>query len=226
MGAAIKPAMIGETVYKLYYYPGNANLAPHMLLEELGAAYELILVDREKNAHHSAEYLKLNPNGRIPVLIDGDLVLYESAAICLHLADCHPQAGLAPAVGGNERAQFYKWLMYLTNTLQAELMTYFYPERLTDDAVAAAQVKSHAEARVGGMLDLIEASLAAHGGSYLLGERYRAVDPYLFMLARWTRGMRHPARERSHLGRYLHRMSERPAVQRAFASEGLKPPLF
>ena len=68
-------------MYKLYYYPGNASMAPHMLLEELGVAYELILVDREKNAHQSAEYLKLNPNGRIPTLIDGELILYETAAI-------------------------------------------------------------------------------------------------------------------------------------------------
>jgi glutathione S-transferase len=218
--------MIGETVYKLYYYPGNANLAPHMLLEELGARYELVLVDRNKNAQKSEEYLKLNPNGRVPTLIDGDLVLYEAAAICLHLVDRHPEAGLAPVIGSAERAEFYKWLVYLTNTLQAELMTYFYPERLIDDAAAAAQVKAHAEARVGGMLDLIETHFAAHGGPFLLGERYSAVDPYLLMLSRWTRMMKIPARNRSHLGRYLERVVARPPIQRAFAGEGLGAPLF
>ena len=67
--------------YKLYYYPGNANLTPHMVLEEIGAPYELVLLDRSKNAHKSPEYLKLNPHGRIPTLVDGDLVLYETAAI-------------------------------------------------------------------------------------------------------------------------------------------------
>ena len=151
-------------MYKLYYYPGNASMAPHMLLEELGVAYELILVDREKNAHQSAEYLKLNPNGRIPTLIDGELILYETAAICLHLVDRHPHAGFAPAIGSLERAEFYKWLIYLTNTLQAELITYFYPERLTDDDAATAQVKAHAEMRVGKMLDLMEETLAKHRG--------------------------------------------------------------
>ncbi|HEY0845691.1 MAG TPA: glutathione S-transferase N-terminal domain-containing protein [Noviherbaspirillum sp.] len=95
-------------MYTLYYYPGNANLAPHMLLEELGVPYELVLVDREQNAHKQADYLKLNPTGRIPVLIDRDLVLFETAAICLHLVDRHPEAGLAPAVGTAERAEFYK----------------------------------------------------------------------------------------------------------------------
>lgn len=212
-------------MYKLYYYPGNANLAPHMLLEELGVDYELVLVDRDNDAHKSPEYLKLNPAGRIPVLIDGDLVLFESAAICLHLADRHPRAALAPAVGSSERAHFYKWLMYLTNTVQAELLTWFYPERLADDAAAIAQVKAHAEARVGAMLDLIENTLA-DGGPYPLGAHYSAVDPYLLMLSRWTRMMHYPARQRPHLGRYLDLIVSRPAVQRAFAGERLTAPLF
>jgi glutathione S-transferase len=218
--------MIGETVYKLYYYPGNANLAPHMLLEELGVNYELVLVDRETNAQKSPEYLKLNPNGRVPTLIDGELVLYEAAAICLHLVDRHPEAGLAPAVGSDKRAEFYKWLVYLTNTLQAELMTYFYPERLIADETGATQVKAHAEARVSGMLELIEAALASHDGPYLLGARYSAVDPYLLMLARWTRMMKNPARNRRHLGGYLERLVARPAIQRTFSGEGIGAPLF
>lgn len=213
-------------MYRLYYYPGNANLAPHMLLEELGADYELVLVDRDKNEQKSAEYLKLNPAGRIPTLIDGELVLYETAAICLHLADCHPAAGLAPELGSTQRAEFYKWLIYLTNTVQAELLCYFYPERLTDDALAAAQVKAHAEARVGAMFDLIEATLAAHGGPYLLGQHYSAVDPYLLMLARWTRMMAYPAAKRPYLGRYLETTATRPAVQRAFAAEGIAAPFY
>ena len=143
-------------MYKLYYWPGNANLAPHIVLEEIGVDYELILIDRNKNAHKSPEYLELNPSGRIPTLIDGDLVLFETAAICLHLADRHPDAGLAPALGSIGRAEFYKWLIYLTNTLQTEILTYYYPDRLTDDDSATAQVKKHAEERIGGMLDIID----------------------------------------------------------------------
>jgi glutathione S-transferase len=212
-------------MFKLYYYPGNANLAPHMLLEELGADYELVLVDREKNAHKQAEYLRLNPNGRLPTLIDGDLVLYETAAICLHLVDKHPEAGLAPAVGSSERAEFYKWLVYLTNTLQAELLTYFYPERLADDAAAIAQVKAHAEKRVSDMLDLLDKAVAESGGPFLLGHRYSAVDPYLLMLSRWTRMMHLPARNRPHLGPYLRMLLERPAIKRTFEREGLAEPL-
>lgn len=213
-------------MYQLYYYPGNANLAPHILLEEIGADYELVLVDRNKSEHKSPAYLKLNPTGRIPVLVDGGLVLYETAAICLHLADRHAGAGLAPVLGSNERAEFYKWLVYLTNTVQAELILYFYPERLADDAAAAARIKAHAESRVGGMLDLIEATLAAGTGPFLLGAQYRAVDPYLLMLCRWTRGMHNPARSRSHLGRFLDTVMARPATRRAFAAEGIAAPFY
>ena len=213
-------------MYKLYYNPGNANLAPHMLLEELGAAYELVLVDRDRNAHNSPEYLKLNPNGQIPTLVDGDLVLYETAAICLHLVDRHPEAGLAPPCGSEARAHFYEWLIYLTYTQQAELLVYFYPERLVDDALAADQVKRHAEERIGRMLDLIEEALAAHGQPYLLGADFSAVDPYLLMLARWTRVMYRPARQRPCLGRYLARIIERPSIRRTFASEGLEDPFY
>ena len=93
---------------QLHYYPGNASMTPHMLLEELGVPYTLQYVDRTVQAHKAADYLKLNPNGLIPVLVDGDLVLYETAAICLHLADTHPQAALAPALGTPARAHFYK----------------------------------------------------------------------------------------------------------------------
>lgn len=210
---------------QLHYFPGNASMTPHMLLEELGVPYQRVLVDRTKNAQNSPEYLKLNPNGKIPVLVDGELVLYETAAIVLHLVDTHPQAGLAPAVGTTERAVFYKWLLWLADTLQAEMPLYFYSDRWADDAGGAAQVKRHAEAHIAGMIDQLEGELARHGGPWFLGERYSALDPYVLMLCRWTRGMTRPARTLPALGPYLQRMLARPAVQRAYANEGLGEPL-
>jgi glutathione S-transferase len=210
---------------QLYYFPGNASMAPHMLLEELGIPFELVRVEREKGALRSPEYLKMNPNGLIPVLVDGDLVLYEGAAICLHLADTHPQAGLAPALGTPQRAHFYKWLMWLTNTLQPALISYFYPDRYVRDAEAVPQVKDCAEARVGAAIDILEAELASHGKPWLLGDAYSALDPYALMLCRWTRGFHRPARSLPALGAYVQRVLARPAVQRMVASEGLQPPL-
>jgi glutathione S-transferase len=212
---------------QLHYYPGNASLAPHVLLHEIGVPFELVRVDRTQDAHKSAAYLQLNPNGLIPVLQDGPLVLYETAAICLHLADTHPAARLAPPLGSVQRAHFYKWLVWLSNTLQAMLIHYFYPERLVNDgdAAAAAQVKAHAEARIAAMLQQIDDQLAAHGGPWLRGMDYSAADPYAWMLCRWTRGFEsRPARDYAHIGPYLQRMLERPALQRALAAEGLAAP--
>ncbi len=209
---------------QLHYFPGNASMTPQLLLEELGVPYTLQFVDRANRAHKSPDYLKLNPNGLIPVLVDGELVLYETAAICLHLVDTHPEAGFAPAIGTKERAHFYKWLAWLTNTLQAALIIYFYPERWADDAAAIAQVKAHAETAVGRMLDQLDAQLASHGGPWLLGEKFSAVDPYALMLCRWTRGFGQPARRSPNLGPYLSRMLERAAVQRVFEQERLAAP--
>lgn len=212
----------------LYYYPGNASLAPHILLHEIGVPFELQHVDRAQGAHKRPDYLQLNPNGQIPVLVDGELVLYESAAICLHLADSHPQAGLAPALGTAERAHFYKWLVWMTNTLQATLMHYFYPERMVDagNAQAAAQIKAHAQTKATACLEQLEAQLAQHGGPWLLGERYTAADAYAFMLSRWTRVFDdRPARSFTHIGAFLQRMLARPAVQHVVAAERLAPPL-
>jgi glutathione S-transferase len=188
--------------------------------------FELKLVDRNTRAHKSADYLKLNPNGLIPVMVDGNLVLYETAAILLHLADTHPEAGLAPALGTPERAQFYKWLMWMTNTLQATLIVYFYPERWVEEgnAAGAAQVKAHAETKIGWMLDLMETHLASHKGKWFLGERFSVLDPLVFLLCRWTRGFARPARSLPRLGVYLKRMLERPAVRRAFETEKLPAP--
>jgi glutathione S-transferase len=210
----------------LFYYPSNASMAPHILLEEIGQPFELRIVDRTHDEHKSADYLKLNPNGLIPVLVDGDFVLYETAAICLHLADTHPASALAPALGTPQRAHFYQWLTWLTNTLQAALIVYFYPERWVEagNAEGVRQVAAQAEAKIAGLLDQLEAQLAASGGPWLLGEHYTALDPYALMLCRWTRGFHRPARTWPRLGAYLARMLERPAVVRAFETEQLAKP--
>ena len=212
----------------LHYLPGAASFAVHTLLHEIATPFTLALVDRANNAHKSPAYLKLNPNGLIPVLVDGDLVLYETAAILMHLADTHPAAGLAPALGSPERAHYYKWMFWLSNTLQATILHYFYPERLVDEGnvEGRAQVQAHAEARVVASLAQIDTLLASHGGPWLLGAQYSAADPLAFMLCRWTRNFQsRPARDFPHIGPYLQRMLARPALQRVLATEQLQPPL-
>lgn len=212
---------------QLHYAPATASMIPHLLLEELGIAYERVVVDREHEGHKTAPYLKLNPNGLIPVLTDGDLVLYETAAICLYLCDAHPHAGLAPAVGTLARAHFYKWLVWLSSTLQSTLITYFYPERLVlpGNTGGASEVQAQAQARVHALLAQLDAELARHGGPWLLGATYSAVDAYAFTLCRWTRNFStRPARTFPHLGPFLDRCLARPATQRVMANEGLVAP--
>lgn len=212
---------------RLFYYPSTAAMVPHILLEEMGLPYEHVLVDRTVGAHRAPDYLQLNPNGSIPVLTDGDLVLYETAAIALYLCEQHPEAALMPPHGIVQRAHFHKWLMWLTNTLQAALIVYFYPERWMDEGNRRGmeELKSHAEIKIGGLLDQLDAELARHGADWFAGEHYSALDAYVFTLCRWTRNFRSPpARTRQHLGPYLQRMLDRPAVQRVLTNEKLAPP--
>lgn len=210
---------------QLHHSPGTAAMAPHIVLEELGVPFELVNVDRENGEHRSAAYRKLNPNGLIPVLVDDGQVLYETAAICLHLADTHPEVALMPPLGGVERAHAYKWLSWLSTTLQQALIVYFYPDRWADTPDAIAQVKSHAEQKVLLLLEQIDAQLAGHGGPWLLGNTYSLVDPYAMMLCRWTRNFAsRKARDFPHIGPWLARVLARPAVQRVFATERLAQP--
>jgi glutathione S-transferase len=214
---------------QLHYYPATAAMVPHIVLEELGVPYERVLVDRSQNRHKEPAYLQLNPNGLIPVLTDGDLVLYETAAIVLHLCDTHPAGRLAPEIGTAARAHFYKWIAWCTNTLQATLLAYFYPERWVKDgnATGAAEVKQRAQERVGSLLEQLEAQLQAHGGTWFLGAGYTALDPYVFTMCRWTRNFPgRKARDLPRLGAYLQRVSERPAVRRVFATEKVSAPFF
>jgi glutathione S-transferase len=208
-------------MYQLHYFPANANAAPHMLLEEIGVPYDLVLVDRARNAQKSREYLKINPNGRIPTLVDGDLIMSEAAAIMLHLVDRHADAGLAPQVGTPERAKFYQWLTFLTNSLQEELMVWQYPDRLAGtNASATGVVKQGAEARASRFLDIIEDHLKANG-PFFLGKTLSAVDFYLVMLSRWARPMAQPPRSRPNISRLLDRMTGLHSVRRAYEQEGI-----
>ena len=211
----------------LHYSPTDASMAPHIVLCELAAPFTLAKVDRANQAHKQPAYLKMNPNGLIPVLQDGELVLYETAAICMHLADTHPSASLAPLLGSHERAHYMKWMLWLANTLHATLVPFFYPERWADedDMLGAAKIKAKAQNKVDAMLVQIDEHLARHSGPWFLGEHYSAVDAYAFMLCRWTRSFTStPARDYAHIGPYLQRMLARAAVQRVYEVEAIGLP--
>lgn len=210
---------------ELHYHPSDASLMPHIALEELGVPFKLSLVDRSRNAQKSPEYLKLNPNGLIPVLVDGDLVLYETPAILLHLADTHPQPALMPPLGTPERAHAYKWLVWLSNTLQATLVQYFYAERYVPPQ-GVTDFRLRTEVRITTQLYQLEAQLKSSGGPWLLGDTYTAADCMAFVLCCWTRKLQCPANSLPALNGYIHRMRQRPAVQRACATEQLPETFF
>ena len=124
-----------------------------------------------------------------------------------------------------ERAHFYKWLIYLTNTVQAEMSLYYYPHWWANDEAGAVSVKRHAEPRTGEMFNRMEDGLA-EGGPYLLGNRFSAADLYLLTLAGWSRPFEQPARSHLRLAQLLEQVATRPAVQRAFSAEGMAAPYY
>jgi len=204
---------------QLYYFPGNASFAPHVLLEDIGAPYELVYVDRAVDAQKSPAYKALNPAGRIPTLIDGDLVMFETGAICQHLADKHAEVGLAPPPGSNARATLNQWLFFMATTIQTKYLLYFYPERHADDDAAKARIKQTAEAAVGEALTIMEQALGDN--TFMMGDDYSLLDPYLLMLGHWGRNFDHPPRDYPALGPYFQRILAREAVQRTLAQEKL-----
>lgn len=203
---------------QLFYYPRNASWAPHMILNEVGIPHELVLVDRTANEHKSEHYLTLNPTGRIPTLLDGENVIVESAAICLHLCESTPNSTLIPSVGSPQRTEFFQWLFYLTSTLQSELMVYFYPTKHTEKPEWSKQIRHVQEQRITDSFQLIDNHLA--GNSYLVGDQLSVCDFFLFMLAHWASGIKQPPLAFPHLGAYLRLLANRPSVASTAIIEG------
>jgi glutathione S-transferase len=169
---------------KLYYMADTASLAPHIVLKRLGIPSELIEMNKNDGSLLTEEYLKLNPNRRVPTLINGDLVLFESAAICLYLADSDPDSGLMPPLGSNKRAIAYKWLIFMTNSIQADMMLYFYGDRFCQSENAIAEVRSAGVERVKTFMSRIDDALS-DGRPFLSGSTKTIVEDYLLMLGRW-----------------------------------------
>jgi glutathione S-transferase len=205
---------------ELHYYPGNASLFPHMLLRELGCPFELKLVDRAHDAQSSAAYLKLNPNGKIPVLVDDGEAIFETAAIGLYLADKFSEAGLAPPPGDRQRGAYYKWMVFLSNTPQAEYRAWYYPHEFVDDPALAPHARTAAGERLMAAFERTAAQLGS--GPWLLGERFSAADLYLLMLLTWGYELPRPPAELPALRAHADRVLARPAVQAALAFEKIR----
>lgn len=208
---------------RLYYAPDNASLVVRLALEEARLPYDTVLVDRATRAQKSPEYRALNPAGLIPTLVTPQGPVAETAACLLWLSDTCPQAGLGPRADDAGRGAFLRWLFFLSNTVHADLMRIFYPDRY----VPAETVAFH-HGRMAGHLSAHLAILdAAVRGNPALFAPPSALALYLGPLLRWsalypTSGSRwlhlrdHPA-----LHDLIRSLEARPSVRAASLSEGL-----
>lgn len=124
--------------YILYYSPGAASMAVHWMLLELGVEFETRLIDIDTGAQHTAEYLKLNPSGRVPTLVIDGVPRTESAALLMLLAERHPDGGFAPRADSPERAEWFEMMIYLANSVLPAMRNWFYAAEDGDPADAAS----------------------------------------------------------------------------------------
>ena len=169
---------MNDGIYKLHCRAGTGSLAVQMVLEEIGAPYELIWVDKAAQVSQ-----RTNPLGKVPVLVAPDgTPVFESAAILIHLTLAHPAVHLAPFVGTTAHARFLQWMVFLSANVYETALRYFYPERYsTSGTVAQGGIKEQALADYYRHLEVVQNTLSP----YVLGETFSAADPYLYMLAGW-----------------------------------------
>lgn len=212
---------------RLYGMEGAASAAPMMLLEEAGAAYDYVTVVRDDaGAHLEPEgYLDLHPFGQVPTLVDGDLVLIQSAACSLYLCERFPELGLLPEVGDPDRARTFQYLIFLTNTVQEEYLRAFYTDRYTTDPDGVPGVLAAALAALRVACDYLSDEIGA--GPFLLGERCTVADVYLAMLATWANLLEAPEHwsRRPELARQYAAVAARPGFGKALAANGAGPTL-
>jgi glutathione S-transferase len=207
-------------MYTLYYSPGTASMVVHLALLEIGAHYQLELVDFERGAQRSVEYLKLNPMGVVPTLLYEGRAHVESAAILLMLADRHPEAQLAPLPGAALRDEWYQCVVNLSNTLAATYRFWFYPPDL-GAAEHPPAVRAALQARIEAVWSRLDAQLTARG-PYMLGAGFSGADLLVVMLMRWSRNMPRTALEWPALARLAALVRARPSWRRLYELEGLK----
>jgi glutathione S-transferase/GST-like protein len=203
-------------MYKLFWAKSMGSMAPEVLFEEIGAEYEKIAVDLEKEENRSGEFLAVNPTGQIPALILPDgTVMTESAAMVLHICDRHPEAKLAPPAGSSESARFQRWLVFMAATLYSTDQRLYYADRMTTDAAGTAAIEAAARAAMDRHFALMDDAL--NPGPYLLGETYSAADVYLWMLAKWHPDEKQLFANNPRIAKLVDLVEARPAVAKVWA---------
>ena len=169
--------------YKLYYADGTASMGVRVLLEEIGAPYELIPTTTDINKPRPPEQLKINPNGWVPVLVWGDHSMYECAAITIFLCYLYTEAKLAPAIDAPERSLFLQTLVYFSNSIQTAFQLDYRPYRFTDTPADEPSARRRGQQRLRETWQVIDAQIGDN--LWVLGDQFSAADIYLFMLTTW-----------------------------------------
>jgi glutathione S-transferase len=209
---------------RLYYATGACSLAPHIALEEVGDRFELSRVDLAANQQNSAEFLRVNAKARVPTLTDGDWVLTEAPAILRYIAARHPAAGLWPW-DPRQEARCAEWLAWISSTIHVSAGHVRRAARYASDPRAVEDVAATAKKTCRELWQTVESRIGE--GPWAIGERYSVTDPYLLVYWMWGRSpllgydMAHDFPQWT---AHARRLAARPAVQRAFASEGLALP--
>ncbi len=207
---------------KLFYSPNSCALASHIALAEAGAPYETVRLDFARNEQRQPEYLAVNPKGRVPALITEHGILTESPAILVYIAQCFPQAGLAPLDDPFAFAQLQSFNSYLCSTVHVAHAHRMRGYRWVDDEAALAAMKRKVPQTVGEAFRLIEQKMFK--GPWVLGERYSIADPYLFTMATWLEGDGIDMATLPVIREHRNRVAARPAVRKALAQQGVTPP--
>ena len=217
--------------YLLYYSPDSANLVVRAALEVSAVPYATELVDRSIGQQRSPAYLKLNPQGLIPVLVHGEAVIFETAAILLYLVDRHPVLG--PSMGASGRPDLYRWLFFLSNTLHADLRVMFYPRRYLSRDSAVPILRDGVRSRLLAHFALLDDHMAQHRSGCLLGCGFSVCDLYLAVCCRWAMAYPvgagiavEPLRALTHLWALLEHLERHPAMAAACRTEWIEPPFL
>lgn len=187
-----------------YYNPMSRGRTAHWMLEEVGADYEVRLLDWAKQDHKRPDYLALNPMGKIPTIVHKGVVVTETAAICAYLADAFPAAKLAPPVSSAERGAYYRWLFFAASCLEPAVTDLHAPR-------TSAPPASHAGH--GTWNDVKKTLEKAIEPGFVLGREFSTADLYLASCLGWylSQKMIEP-----HAGfeAYVKRATDRPAFRR------------
>ena len=204
---------------RFYYSKGSSAIAAHILLEDVGAQYDAVEISIPKGEHRSADFLRRNTKGRIPVLQTPEGVITENPAILEYIAATHPDAGLLPS-GAFAQAQGRSLSAYLCATVHIAFAHHKRGNRWAQKASTLKDMQGKATDNLKACADYLEAGLPLSPWAFRSG--YSFCDPYLFLLDGWLRRVGTTLDEWPKLKAHSDAMRARPATQYVLTLHGIE----